>query len=396
MELINWAPGLRVGAGYDIVRGEEKQEAVVGTIERPINAAGQQGEMSFVLATNSDEVDKALDINASINVGVGPFSGSAKMKFHESCKVSNQATFCVISVNATNAFEQLVSPKLTPEALVLLAAGKKDRFRERFGDSFVSGQFSGIEFHGVVRIEASQVERQKQIAGEIQASYGFMASGKASVDFKEKMSSSSHRIEIMVYQSGGEVSICTSVEEMMAAARKALEDGRNGKAYPFQVTLDPFSELELPNDSASLIDTEMASKAVKAAMAYIADLRSLLNDIDYVRRNREWYKKEQFNMNALNDQAALVTSEINRLWQAADMCSKHFDRCEMAVPKYPDFVEPERIEGVPAPSTLPSHRPGRLVTGLLKPSDRRLVLSPAAVANLKFAQTVKLVTLKTR
>lgn len=385
MELIDWTPGMRVGAGYDEVRGEEKQEAVIGTLEKPINATGQQGQASFVLATNSDEVDKALDINASIKVGVGSFGGSAKMKFHESCKVSNQATFCVISVNATNAFEQLVKPKLAPEAQELLAAGKKDRFRERFGDSFVSGQFSGIEFHGVVRIEASQVERQKQIAGEIQASYGFMASGKASVDFKEKMSSESHRIEIMIYQMGGEISICTSVEEMMAAARKALEDGRNGKGYPFQVTVDPFSELELPNDNASLIDTEMAAKSVKAAMAYIADLRTVLNDIDYVRRNPDWYKPEQFSIKNLNEHAKLVTAEINRLWDAADVCSKHFDRCVMAVPNYPDFVMPQRKVG--APQSTPA--PGRFKLEVLKASDMRRAISPSAMANIKLAQSFK-------
>ncbi len=394
MELINWTPGMRIGAGYDVVRGDEKQEAVTGSIEKPVNAAGQQGEMSFVMATSSDEVDKALDISASIKVGVGPFGGSAKMKFHESCKVSNRATFCVISVHATNAYEQLVKPKLSAEADALLRAGNKDRFRERFGDSFVSGQFTGIEFHGVVRIEASEEKRQKEIAGEVQASYGFMASGKASVDFKEKMSSESHRIEIMIYQSGGEISLCTSLQEMMNAARKALDDGRNGKGYPFQVTVDPYAELELPNDSASLIDTEMAARSVKTAMAYIADLRTVLNDIDFVRRNPTWY--ENVDMAALNRDAQLVNTEINRLWEAADLCSKHFDRCVAAVPNYPGFVPPKPKDGAPPAAGTLGHGGIKLVAHLLKPSEMHRVLSPAAVRNLGVARSMKPLVKKVR
>jgi hypothetical protein len=383
MELLDWAPGMRVGGGYDVVRGEEKQEAVLGELVKPVNASGQQGEMTFVLATTSEEVDTALGVDASIKVGVGPFGGSAKMQFHSSCKVSNEATFCVLSVNATNAFEQLSRPVLSSDAMELLAAGKTDRFRERFGDSFVSGQFSGVEFRGVVRIEASKVERQKQIAAEVQASYGFMASGKASTEFKESMSSASHRIEIMVYQTGGEISICTSLAEMLAAARKALDDCRNGKAYPFQVTIDPYTELKLPNDGASLIDTEMAAKCVKTALAYIADLKARLNDIDCVRRNQEWYELGAVTMASLNEKAQAITQEINRLWEGADVCSRHFDRCAMAVPNFPDFVMPKRKDDAPPVAAPKPAGNGHLIGNRLLSRDLVMrKLTPGTQASL--------------
>ena len=342
MDIVDWAPGLRVGAGYDVVRGDEKQEAVVGQLEKPLNASGQQGDSSFLLATSSDEVDTALDVNASIKVGAGPFGGSAKMDFHKRCKVSNEATFCVISVHATNAYEQLVRPKLSPEAEALLAAGKKDRFRERFGDSFVSGQYTGIEFYGVVRIEASTKSKKSELAAKVQASYGLMASGKVSTTFNESMSSSSHRIEVQTFQTGGEIRVCSDISEMMGAASAALQAGREGRGYPFKVKLDPFTELQLPNDDASLIDTEMAAKSVKMAMSYISALGKMLNDIDYVRQHQGWYDSPD--MNHLNQCASQISGEINRLWESADNCSKHFDQCTIAVPSFPEFVMPKPKE----------------------------------------------------
>lgn len=352
MELLDWAPGMRIGGGYDVVKGEEKQESVVGELVKPVNATGQQGISSFVLATSSEDVDTALGIDASIKVGAGPFGGSAKMKFHDSCKVSDSSTFCVVAVTATNAFEQLLRPVLSSEANELLAAGKKDRFRERFGDSFISGQFSGVEFRGVVRIEAHTQKRQTELAAEVQASYGFMASGKASTDFKEGMSSETHKIEIIVYQTGGEITLSASLSEMMDAARKALEDCRNGKAYPFQVAIDPYTELKLPNDSASLIDTEMAAKCVKTTMAYIADLKAKLGDIDCLRRNYKWYKVGSITRADLDKKAEEVVNEINRLWDSANTCSKRFDQCELITPKYPDFVMPDKTDD--APENIPA------------------------------------------
>lgn len=340
---VSWSEGLRVGAGYDLVRGEAKQEAVTGELQQTQDAAGQSGDMTFIQTQTSEEVDTALEVDAEVKVGVGPFGGSAKMSFREKCKVSNEATFCVLTVNAYNAYQQLVRPKLSEEAMTLLATGKKERFRERFGDNFVSGQYVGVEFYGVVRIEASSRERQTEIAGKVSASYGLAASGSVSTSFGESMASKNHKIEVYTFQKGGSVKLCRSIEELIDNARSVLEESRGGRGYPFEVSLDPYTELELPNDGASFIQTEMAERAVREHTRHIKELTKIASDIDFVRRNPAWF--DNVNMTQLNEAAKHISNEINILSDKADICSRDFARCEAYSPAYPDYVRPTRKVG---------------------------------------------------
>lgn len=383
---VAWSEGLRAGAGYDCVRGEAKQEAVIGELAPMPDAAGQSGEMTYIQTQTSDEVDTALEIDAEVKVGVGPFGGSAKMSFREKCKVSNEATFCVLSVNAYNAYQQLVRPRLSDEAKALLATGKTERFRERFGDNFVSGQWIGVEFYGVVRIEASTREKQVEIASKVSASYGLAASGSASVGFGESMSSSSHKIEVYTFQKGGTVNVCRSIEELIGNARAVLEGSRAGQGYPFEVTLDPYTELELPNDNASLIQTEAAERAVRAYAKHIRDLTKMANDIDFVRRNPAWF--ENADMKRLNDAAKLIASEINTLSDRADICSRYFDQCELYSPSYPEDVLPKRKTGAAGGQSV-----GRWV-GVVRKDQMARQVSPALARMLHSRTTMRAVALK--
>ncbi|WP_156458113.1 hypothetical protein [Sphingomonas sp. Leaf412] len=343
---VSWSEGLRVGAGYDVVRGEAKQEAVVGELEVTQDAAGQSGDMTFIQTHTSEEVDKALEIDAEIKVGVGPFGGSAKMSFREKCKVSQEATFCIVSVTAYNAYQQLVRPRLSDEALELLSTGKRDRFRERFGDNFVSGQYVGAEYYGVVRIEAKTEARQTEIAGEVSASYGMMASGSASTNFKSGMSSAEHKIEIYTFQKGGSVNMCRSIEEMFGNAVRVLDETRAGRGYPFEVSIDPYTELKLPNDDASFIQTEMAERAIREYMRHTKELTKIANDIDFVRRNKDWF--DNVDMEKLNAAAGLIADQVNKLSEHADVCSRDFAACQAFSPTYPDYPRWTRKPDAPA------------------------------------------------
>src|SRR5262249_6461807 len=151
----------------------------VGDTPAETRNAGQSGDSNFLLVQSSDDYDQALDINAEAGGGFGLFAAHGKFSFKQRCKVSSQATFCVIRVRATHPYQQLVDPKLSTDAWELLANRNEKRFRERFGDLFISGQFTGVEFYGVARIEAKTVERQLDIAASIQASYGLVVGGQA-------------------------------------------------------------------------------------------------------------------------------------------------------------------------------------------------------------------------
>ncbi|WP_114391907.1 hypothetical protein [Oleisolibacter albus] len=354
MQAVDWQPGLDYGTGYDNVRGDAKQPAVVGA-HRPIEgAAGQQGDFAFVNINSESDFDQATDIDVKIGGGFGLFSGSAKFKFKERCKVSSQATFCVVRVSALNAYEGLVEPKLAPDAWDLLNTGNSKRFRERFGDLFVSGLFIGVEFYGVVRIEAMRVERQKEIASSVEASYGMFASGEANVSFKESMSSAEHKIEIFVYQKGGSIEICKGIPDLFRLATNALNEGRGGRGYPFAVTLDPYNELKLPNDDASFVQIEAARRNLARLSDHMRALQRMQNDIDFALRNQAWFKDLDIpTLNTVNDQ---ISAELNRIVEQADICSRDFEACKDYSPDYPQMPALVRLEGAP-PAPPPRQTP---------------------------------------
>jgi hypothetical protein len=268
------------------------------------------------------------------------FGGSAKLNFRKMCKASTQATLCVLRVSATNAYEQIPDPKLTEEAWNLLSAGDTKRFRQRFGDAFVSGRYVGVEFYGVIRVEARSAERQREIASEIQAKYGTFVDGGGKVKIDQRTKSSEHRIEIFTFQRGGSIQVCQTLDELTALARHALDEGRSGRGYPHAVMLDPYEELKLPHDGASPIQVEAARRAIGRLLAHRDALERLQNEIDFVLRNEEWFVEPD--RGALNKASRAISSEIDAVVERADVCSRDFERCTDYHPNYPDLVLPQR------------------------------------------------------
>jgi hypothetical protein len=345
MPAYSFREGFFPGGGFDSLRGDPKQRAVTGILVPPINAAGQKGGTSFLRINSVEEFEQALSVGVEIDVGVGLFGGSASFDYKSQCKVSKEATFVMVRITAINPYERLSEPKLDSEAWELLANKNYKRFKERFGDKWVSGQTTGLTFFGTVRIEASSKSKQEQIAADIEASYGFFASGSASIDSSTSMKSSDHRIEIIVQQSGGEIHLCDSIEKLFESARQALVDARQGKAAPFAVQVEDYAELKLPDDDASALDLEFARIQLKKMLQQMHDLETKANDIEFVFRNRGWF--EDFTDSVLNDAADSISDEINRVREAANVCSRDPSKCRSIAVKHPQYALPKRRADAP-------------------------------------------------
>jgi hypothetical protein len=335
-----WRDGFFLGGGYDSVRGDPKQSAVVGVPAPPPLAEGQKGDTAFLRISTTAEFDQALSVGAELDVGFGLFGGGASFDYKTRCKVSSQATFVMVRIVAINPFTRLADPKLHPDAWELLKNNQHTRFLQRFGDRWVCGQTTGVQFFATARIEAMKAERQLELAAAIEASYGFFNKGEASVNFTEKMSSTEHKIEIVVQQLGGKVSFCGTVQEMFNNAKAALEDGRNGRAFPLSADTAPFTELEMPNDNVSGITSDFARRTVQTLSRSLQTLESQANDIQFVFAHKEWF--EDFDNAALNKASRALANEINKIKNAADTCATDFGQCKLMVPEYPDFTLPLR------------------------------------------------------
>ena len=244
-EIVEPFPGMLIGRGVDTTTGDTKASvAVVGEVGVPDGAGGSKGDFNFLQVDTASSFDKAVNADVSVSYGTSIFGksigASAKTSYRDRCKISNQATFCVIRFVIENAFETfLETPRLSEEAFELLKLNKTERFRERFGNRFVSGRFTGAEFFATLRIESSSEERQREIAASVEANFGALKSS-GSGENKKLETSSEDTIEIMAFQSGGLIKPMFSLEEILAHSENVAQQAQSGLGVPFLVTLESY------------------------------------------------------------------------------------------------------------------------------------------------------------
>jgi hypothetical protein len=343
IEIVKALPGMDLGKGFNKLSGDVKvSPAVRGKAGPSPGAGGQKGGYSFTIVKGSEEFNQVLEVGASVSAGVGAFRASAKAKFAESCQVSSMSTVCVLSFHAINAFETFHGEvELASDAEELLRLGDKKRFRDRFGDCFISGRFTGGEFFGTVRIETESTERDEEVAVAINASFGpFNASGKVDKKTSEKLSR--EKIEILTWQTGGLDEPVFTLEELFERAKTiARQIGKSG-GTPISVTLDGYDELKLPTDNISSVEEANAREVMRQLERDYHALLECQHDIDFVLRNQDYFKNVR--VKALNQASKQIASDLNKIAEPADVCSRDFDKCQLFSPSFPDMEKliPER------------------------------------------------------
>jgi hypothetical protein len=328
-----------------------------------------------MIVNDAEAFEDSLGINTSISGGWGPFGASAKAEFKKKCKVSRQATFCVLRFSAVNAFRTFTDEvRLSADADELIRLGDMKRFGEVYGDRFLSGGFDGGEFYGAIRIESEAVERQTEIAVQVKASFGlFKASGK--VDSTTAAQLAKERIEINVLQMGGDIVPVFSLQELFDQARTVAHDVAHGKAVPISFTVEPYDALHLPGDNVSVVQAQHAKEVMRKLGEHYNALLELQNDIDFVLRNQDFFVNPKIdNLNKANQQ---ITKALNKIVAQADACARDFSQCELFTPNIPEIDLPERKVKSKAP------RPIRGGLGLIL---RQQVLLKAALVHAPEAQ----------
>jgi hypothetical protein len=332
-----WRNCPRLGAGFDLMAHEARQPAVTGIVNNPMPEDIQQGEFKFLRIDSTEAFDHAL------NIGTGPTGQSTlvpsgrKLEFQRHFRFSLQATYCVLRVLGLNAYQTLQAPRLTQDARNLLKNGNKRAFREQFGDGFLSGQLTGVEFFGVIRIEANTIERQRELAAQLQASCE-LDKAVVSTAFKEKLSNAEHRITMAAYQRGGLVSVCESPEDLVAMANDALDDWRHQKGYPFATEVDPY--YASPENPSAFLNIEPARQCLVSLAQHAQHLETMLNDIDFVTRNPQWFEKA--NIHELQLARKAVCNELGKITEHAKRTTADPGDPQDYLPNYPQLEIPPR------------------------------------------------------
>lgn len=377
-EEIEYFPGMEIGKGFDTISEDMKiTPAVRGKISPPDNAAGQSGIFNCSIIRNTQEFEEALDVNVSVGGGFGPFRASAKTKYKNKCKVSSEAIFVVVGFNVLNAFESFDDVELTQEAVELLQLNKNQRFKERFGNRFISGRFTGGEYYATIRIESDSYERQESLALEMQAKFGSFFDAKASVAESSKISASRSEINILTYQTGGTIEPVFSIKELLEHSVEVSQQILKGRAVPLSFTLEDYSELERPNDDVSIFDEYQQTQVKHKLTQHYKDLLELQEDIDYVLRNQEFYQINSAIISDLNRDNQLISKGLNEISDRMTACIKDPLKCEQFTPTYPKVDIPPRKKKPttatkPKPKPSPSTPPRRAIP---RPTSLQLYLA---------------------
>jgi hypothetical protein len=362
MEIFEYKPGMELGKGYDKVKADVKiGSAVKGTTSSSDDAPGNIGSYDFLLIESYRDFESALGIDTSIGGGIPGIGGSFKFQFKDKCKVTKEATFCMMCFQVLNAFETFNDDiELTDDARELLLLGNTDpdknkRFEERFGDHFISGRYTGGEFYGSIKIEAETIEKSREVATKISASYFlFRSSFKLEDEFKETISSV--RIQIHVLQSGGIITPVGDLESLFKLAIRAAEDVQRNRPTPLFVTLGDYDELDLPYVSSA--QRQVQEEVLKKLGRSYRELQELQNDVDFILRNQHFYINP--NISSLNNASRQIAKELNEIADRADRCMRDITKCEQYSPNIPRIDRPQRKK--PTTPTRPNPMiPGRIL-----------------------------------
>lgn len=169
---------------------------------------GQRTRFSIELLTESRELSKRLNVDASVNVdvnaGFGHFDAGAKAEFARTKNRNRKSLFLVVSSVVRNGI-------LTVEKAKLAAPWNDatlgfDAFRQACGDRYVKGLVTGGEFYGVVEFVTQNEETKEVLAAKLNAAYQnpvTKVDAKVDVTTESLLRNTRTQVNYWYFQAGG-------------------------------------------------------------------------------------------------------------------------------------------------------------------------------------------------
>lgn len=327
---IPYAPDMGVGKGYNLLIGDAlPSPAVTGTLVAVEAAGGQEVTAKIV------RIDDLATLRSSLGVGVdasgsyGSLSGSVKVDFAESSEFSQYSKYLLVRVTVRNATLTFDDPKLTADASELIQNDNPVRFRERFGDVFLSGIERGGEYFALYQISGYDEAEKQSVAVAIQASFEAVV---ASADLQTKIAtaketSKSHLdVSTRVFQQGSIDTTPQSVDEIMARAKSFPPSVAGELAYPYAMLVEEYRSLKLPSDSFNPLDIANQQQVLADLELKRLDFLTLRNNIHYILKQPAAF--EGADLPTLQTWLTEVSAALSTLHDQAVACAKDATRCE--------------------------------------------------------------------
>lgn len=361
---IAFMSGMKVGRGYDMLSGSATvNSAVAGdAITAPAQAQGPITTTSLKIVQDMETFRSTLGISVDAGGSYMGFEGNAKFQFADECSVTQFCTYVVIAVRVFNAVQTIDNPALVPDANTLIANLNNDRFRQRFGDRFISGIRSGGEYYAVYRVQSFDSNERTSIASQIHASFDDLVASAhldASINESKARSSSKLDVSVMVYQAGAVTKADLGLADMMQKARDfpMLVSGTQGVAY--SVLLAEYNELKLPDDRFSPLDIQKQRETLAFNGQLLVRFKQVISDIDFIRSNAERFANKDGsppNDTDLKNSRATCVQILDELQSQASACSSDASKCSRLTQAPEDFSSrfPAVKPGAPVEFALPN------------------------------------------
>jgi len=361
MALISYLPGMDYGVGYDELKVERRGDAVTRTAPEPVTgAAGQTVDFYLDRIESLEDLETALGLALQGSAGFGLFTTSAKSRFAENARFNSYALFLLVRVNVTNEFRQMRDVTLKQPALDLLTAGRAARFREQYGDVYVSGILTGGEYFAVLEVHTESVEEMKAVAREVESSVGVGGAGfSASAQFSASLRAvtEGRQVKVSSFQAGGaDTRVATTADEIIDKAVGFAAQVAADKGVPYAVELQDYRTLDMP-DVPNWVDLDNARDVLQRYATQRSFLVPMLNNLDYILLHQDEFEiADDSQVDELNAVREQFRTTVNAITSAASRAADDPTAAAFEQFSIPAFSLPKRIAGlppVPEPGAVP-------------------------------------------
>ena len=353
---IPFVNGMKVGLGFDLLTGSPSSDLVIRDpkTSTPQAGSGQTVTTTFRLVQEVQALQEALGLSAAVSGGYAGFSATAKMQFAQQCSVTQYCLYAVLAVEVINSCESVDGPVLVQDAMDLLIASQL-RFRQRFGNRYISGLKTGGEYYAVYRIQSFDEEERTSVAAQISASFHnpiMSASLNVSIEKSKSNSRNELDVNVFVYSAGGVSTTETALAEMIDKAHIFPTLVASNLAISYEVLLDEYAGLELPGDNLNFNDHEHQTECLLFNSRLLADFDTLINDIDFIRKHLDRFHKSDGSPSddtALQQARQNCVAIVDELTKAISDCMRDATTCAHFTKSPEDFTNQLPILRLPRP-----------------------------------------------
>jgi hypothetical protein len=351
--IVPFTDGMKIGLGYNRLTGDRLPTPAVegSSISSLKDAVGQQVTIDCTTIQDVETLHKSLGISVDAAGSYMGFSGSAKVDYANSCDFSSFSTYVVVRVSVQDAFESLDSAVFSPDAAELLVNNNPDRFRQRFGDTFIAGLRKGGEFFAIYQITGSDRTEKESIATKVNAAFnGGLTSAELNSSINKASSETTSHLEVHVhvFRQGTVGTADLNVDDIMKTARDFPISVSGDKAFPYAVMLQDYDSLKNPNDKFVYVDIQNRQDVLEDLAKKRFEFLALRDDFKYILKHIEDFQNADgtsVDRDKLSKDFDAVVSAINTMQHEASVCTRDAGQCTFTNFEVAKFAVPMLAKG---------------------------------------------------